>query len=469
MSASASSLLTPVTSPHLHIAGEVCPWCEQPIPHDKFAEISARIADREGEHFAELQAALKEQHAREKEQLEAKAKTELDRARNEVRQEAAAVAQAQLADAARQHEAAEAALRGKLTAAEQAKTTAEAELQAKVDDTQRQVQELRETNEKITRSTAEREAVIRQEAQAAAHSEMQEKFAAAEQAKAAAETQLASSAAEAEQHAQTLRAAHQKEMQEQREALEQANIQAQNAQKAKWFEENLKLSETVSQLQRKLDNKTAEELGDGAEIELYDALKAEFEGDRITRINKGSPGADILHVVIHNGKECGSIIYDSKNRDAWRNDYVNKLVQDQIAAKAEHAILSTNKFPAGARQLHIQDGAIVASPARVAALVKLLRQHIVQGHTMRVSSAERAAKTAALYDFIISERCALLLARIDNQAQEMLDLQVKEKRAHEANWKRQGELYRSVQKARAELSSEIDQIIGTAQEPEQVT
>jgi hypothetical protein len=63
----------------------------------------------------------------------------------------------------------------------------------------------------------------------------------------------------------------------------------------------------------------------------------------------------------------------------------------------------------------------------------------------------------------------LLFARIDNQAQDMLDLQVKEIKAHEVNWRRQGELYRSVQKVRAELCSEIDRIIGTAEEPEQPT
>src|SRR5271157_2077711 len=62
-SATATSLRSP-TTPHLHIANEVCPWCEQPIPHDKFSEISARIAEREGAHFTEMTTALKEQHAR---------------------------------------------------------------------------------------------------------------------------------------------------------------------------------------------------------------------------------------------------------------------------------------------------------------------------------------------------------------------------------------------------------------------
>ena len=37
------------------------------IPHDKFSEISARIAQREAAHFTEMTTALKEQHVRDKE------------------------------------------------------------------------------------------------------------------------------------------------------------------------------------------------------------------------------------------------------------------------------------------------------------------------------------------------------------------------------------------------------------------
>ena len=53
-------------------------------------------------------------------------------------------------------------------------------------------------------------------------------------------------------------------------------------------------------------------------------------------------------------------------------------------------------------------------------------------------------------------------ATIDTHTDDLLDIQVKEKKAHESVWKRQGELIRSVQKVRAELSNEIDTIIGTA-------
>ena len=74
--------------------------------------------------------------------------------------------------------------------------------------------------------------------------------------------------------------------------------------------------------------------------------------------------------MIHNGKECGTILYDSKNRRRWDSAYVDKLARDQRAAQAEHAILSTLAFPQKTRQIHIDRGTgiIIANPARVLAL-----------------------------------------------------------------------------------------------------
>src|SRR4029077_12537317 len=175
-----------------------------------------------------------------------------------------------------------------------------------------------------------------------------------------------------------------------------------NTEKAKAFEENQRLSTRVNELQRALEKKTNEELGEGAEVNVFEALKTDFPDDRITRIQKGAPGGDILHVVMLHGKECGTIIYDSKNHKQFRNEHVAKLKADQLAAKAEHAILSTHKFPQGTSQLHLQDGVLLANPARVVLIATLLRQHLLLVHTLRLSGIERESKTAALYEYIIS-------------------------------------------------------------------
>jgi hypothetical protein len=248
----------------------------------------------------------------------------------------------------------------------------------------------------------------------------------------------------------------------QREVLDKAKDDAVNAEKARAFEENQKLTDKVNDLQRALENKTAEELGEGAEIDLCDALKKEFPSDDIQRIPKGTPGADIIHVVMLSGKKCGTIIYDSKNHNQFRWEHVTKLRADQLAARAEHAILSTRKFPQGTRQLHLHDGVVLANPARVVLIATMIRQHLVQLHAQRVSDIERDSKTAALYEFIISERCGSLLSRIDERGDDLLEEQQKEVKWHENHWKREGEAIRGIQKAKADLENQVNLIIGTS-------
>jgi len=311
-----------------------------------------------------------------------------------------------------------------------------------------------------------REVEIRAEVSAAIDAAAKVQIGAAEQAKADAEAK----AADAEAKSKSLQEFHETQLnerlREQREALEADKIAAINAEKSTMFEERQKLANKVEQLQRTIEKKTAEELGEGAEINLFEALKAEFDGDRIVRVTKGQQGADILHTVIHNAQECGTIIYDSKNHNAWRNDFVTKLRSDQLSAQADHAVLSSSKFPAGAQQLHIQDGVVIASPARVVALIQLIRSHLLQSHTLRMSNAERTQKTAALYSFIISQQCSDSFARLDELAESLLDIQTKEVKAHENVWKQQGVAIRSAMKVQAELRNQIDSIVGTASTPE---
>jgi hypothetical protein len=191
-------------------------------------------------------------------------------------------------------------------------------------------------------------------------------------------------------------------------------------------------------------------------------VKGEYPDDHITRVPKGTAGADIIHVVKHNGKECGKIVYDSKNRKAWRDDYVTKLREDQIAAKAEHAILSTCKFPSGTHQLEVREGVIIANPARVLMVAEILRLHIIQTSSLRIAGKERDGKSATLYSYITSGRFWQHLKSIDGCADNMLDIDASEKKAHEAVWEKRGRLIKSAQKSYGNVRADIERIIGTA-------
>jgi len=410
------SALRSVPADHPHIAGEVCPYCDQPIPNDRAQEILERFEASRRAQAETLKRQMNGQLARDRQQIEANAKAAIEKAQSDG---AAAIEKIKAGSLAQQ-----------MAARNEGIKIAEAAAQ-----------------ERIEALVAAKEALQATAAETLAEAERQKN--------------------EAVSQAQNLKAnidsAINQRSQEIREAMEKDKTDTVNAIKAQHFQEALKLNEMVQNLQRRLDQKNAEELGEGAEIDLFEALKGEYPDDYITRVPKGTAGADIIHVVKHNGKECAKIVYDSKNRKAWRDDYVAKLREDQIAAKAEHAVLSACKFPAGAHQLEVREGVIIANPARVLMMAEILRGHIVQASSLRIAGKERDGKTAALYAYITSERFWQHLTSIEGCIDKVLDIDASEKKAHEAVWDKRGRLIRSAQKSYGNVRADVERIIGTAE------
>ena len=440
---------------HVHPVADLCPLCDQPIPHERADEIARRLDALEQERTAESTARLNAQAAADKAAALAEAERQAVERVAAARETAAAEATAQAKE--------------RVDAAEAAKAEAEAgrvALQSRLDQADQErndavaaVQRAHAAHvEQMKQDAAFKEAEIARETKAAAEAAAQEKVAEAQRLRAEAEARAESARA----LAAGLEEGFVKRLAEQREALEVDKTEALNKEKSARFEERQTWETQVAKLKRDLEQKSNEELGEGAHIDLLEALKAEFKGDDIQRIKRGEPGADIRHVVIHNGKTCGTILYDSKNHGAWRNDFVTKLKNDQLADQADHAVLVTSVFPAKTKHHCMIDDIIVASPARVVALVQLVRQHMVRTHALRMSNAERAEKTGLLYDFITSSRCAGLLARFESDAAKLLDLQAKEMQQHKVNWQNQGKLICSIQKAHGDFTLAIDGIIGTA-------
>lgn len=246
-----------------------------------------------------------------------------------------------------------------------------------------------------------------------------------------------------------------------RETLERAKQDELVKQSVKHFEESEKLRTLVADLNRKLENKSVVELGEGAEIDLIEALKAAFPGDDITSVGRGNPGADIVHKVKLNGVVAGTILYDSKNHKQWRNDFVTKLRQDQLAANAEHAVLSTNVFPQGKKQLDVLNGVVLANPARAVVIATILRQHVLNVRILKASNEERSHKSDELYALITSERFQNFVSTVIKTTEQLDALQQAERRAHETNWKKQSELVRSIVRNVGQFDEDIGRIIGT--------
>lgn len=249
------------------------------------------------------------------------------------------------------------------------------------------------------------------------------------------------------------------ELREQRQILDKDRDRALLKKDADFNREREAYQKKFKQMEQQLQRKTANELGDGAEIDLFEALKGEYRRDQITRVKKGEQGADIIHEVLYKGEVCGRLVYDSKNRQQWRDTYATKLREDQVEAEAEHAILTTTVFPSGEKELCIRSGVIVTNPARAVYIVGLLRAAMIKMHQQGLSNEQRSGKKDSLYRFIASEEYSQRMEQAIKLTDDLSDVDVQEKKQHDKVWQSRGLLTRRLNKVLVGIDTEVNAIL----------
>ena len=257
----------------------------------------------------------------------------------------------------------------------------------------------------------------------------------------------------------TLKDTHAQELKQQREALdEHRDLEIQKINNAHTRDTEA-LQKKVQELSRKLEQKTAHELGEIPEIDLHRALCEAFHGDNIRRVKKGESGADIIHEVMHNGQHCQTIVYDSKNRRIFQTGFVQKLLVDKANAKAEHAVLVTSMFPSGQRDLCIVDGVIVAKLSQVVTVAAMLRDSIVTDHLRNLSFKDRTEKKERLYNLMTSEMFRQRMAAIERAVRELEKIDAKEMEDHRRVWTARTVHYKTADKSVRDLVTEVNVIL----------
>lgn len=250
-----------------------------------------------------------------------------------------------------------------------------------------------------------------------------------------------------------------KELTEQRAILEKDRDEALLKKDAAYARDRDGMKKKILELTRRIEQKSAGDLGDGAEIDLFEELRAEFRADKITRIQKGKPGGDIVVDVQYKGESCGTILIDSKNRQSWNASFVKKLRQDQTDAGANHAILATTVFPSGKKELCVDSSVIVVTPARAIVIVDLLRKAMISMHVAKLGAAERATKVTRLYAFITSTEFTQKMTEAESLTSDALQIDADEQQAHSNVWKRRGSLLMRIKHVLRDIDTDISAIV----------
>ncbi len=454
---------------------EKCPWCGSVISREKFLQIESQIREQERQKLGEAEASMRKQ-------FEAQFSQNLEAAKRATAQKLQEEANKRIAQAAAERDktleqlarlqAQEAEARKEAQEANESVATLKKNLE-------RQLESEKQAAEKRGREGAQKEfAVLRTQVTAEREKAFEQlRLLQASEAEARKQAQQASDSVaalkknfdhrlEAERQAaekrvkQETEAMFKKETERQRIILQQAHDADLSKQKSESQKQTEALLKKVQELKHKLEQKTADQLGDGAEVDLYETLRQQFPGDKITRVLKGQAGPDIRHWVMYKGESCGQIVYDSKNQQQWRDAWVTKLRQDQIDTGAEHAVLATTVFPAGKKEICVDEsGVILVNPARAVHIAHLLREAMIAMHVKGLGQKERAGKTNKLYEFITSNEYRQQFDQVKSLNKELEEVDTKEKQEHDKVWNERGRLLIRQRHALREIDMKVASIV----------
>ena len=233
-----------------------------------------------------------------------------------------------------------------------------------------------------------------------------------------------------------------------------------DAEKERKLQEAMRMNE---ELRLKLNQGSQQSQGETLELELEELLRQEFPYDEIVPVAKGVNGADVIQKVRDTvGRECGTIIWESKNTKNWSPGWIAKLKDDQRAQKAEVAVLISSVLPADITTFGFKEGIYVTRYDSLTSLAKLLRMTLIDITVTKLSVVGKNEKMEVVYNYLTSPAFTQRVDAIREAFTAMREDLDKEKRAFTQIWaKREKQIERVIDNTIG-MRGDLQGIIGSA-------
>jgi len=222
------------------------------------------------------------------------------------------------------------------------------------------------------------------------------------------------------------------------------------------------LRRQIDELKRKSEQGVPQTQGEVMELELEEILRQQFPEDTIEPVPVGAHGGDVLqHVHDSAGQECGTILWESKRTKSWSDGWLSKLRNDQRAARAYVAVLTTVEMPKGIMTFGSIDGVWITKHSCLVGLAGALRTGLLEVARTRRALEGKHTKIEILYNYFSSpEFCQRIEGIVEAFVSMREDLD-SEKRSMQRIWaKREKQLDRAVANT-AGLYGDLGGILGT--------
>ncbi len=195
------------------------------------------------------------------------------------------------------------------------------------------------------------------------------------------------------------------------------------------------LKKQLTATQQRLEQGSQQAQGEAQELVLDQRLRAAFPGDNFREVEKGAEGADILQVVRDSrGRDCGSILWESKRTRNWSPGWLQKLAEDRARENASVAAIASQALPKEIEILGQVDGVWVCSLAHTTVLAALLRQGILDVAEARQALEGQTDKMSMLYRYLTGAEFRSRAMAVVQPLARVLEQLDKERRAMTKIW-----------------------------------
>jgi hypothetical protein len=223
----------------------------------------------------------------------------------------------------------------------------------------------------------------------------------------------------------------------------------------------LSMQKQIEDLKRKSEQGSQQLQGEAQELHLESLLRTSFPHDAILPVPKGECGGDaIQEVATPFGQQCGKILWESKRTRNWSDGWLQKLRDDQRAAKADAAIIVSQALPKTIDVFGQIDGIWITAPKCAAAVALAVRHALIEVTLARKSGEGQQSKMEIMYHYLTGPRFRHRVQAIVEKFQDMQSDLDKERRAMQRAWAKREQQIQGIITATSGMWGDMQGIAG---------
>jgi hypothetical protein len=280
------------------------------------------------------------------------------------------------------------------------------------------------------------------------------------------ESALLRAKAELEERAQKAELEAQRRLADERENIRKAaQDQVFEEHRLRDAEKNKQLDDMrrqIEDLKRKAEQGSQKLQGDIQEMELEKALCERFPRDQIESVKSGVRGADVLQRVMSDcGQLCGTILWESKRVRNWSDRWIDKLIEDKQAAKADVAVIVTDALPEGMAHMGSMRGVLITTFRLAACLAETLRVNMALLGQTRIALGGQDDQKSRIFQYFASPAFYERMAAIADAFQQMQVDLAREKAAMNRTWAKREKQMETIICSTAKFTGELQALYGS--------